>query len=567
MLVKRLKISYKIVSIVLAGIIISSTFAAWSIFFGNKQISTLENIYVGNVTPLDNLRKIQLIFRELEFRMTGVQADVIAPIGSAPHLEQSLKDAEAAWEVVSNSLKKRDLSEDAKNAIKTYEKGYKGFKEQIAGELIKVYLNEDLDGVADIYDEWLDFKPLIFKSIDKFADILRGKVEAQYLESQETISNTNTYIMLIAFSCIAMFIVFAFLMVRSIKKPIDKVVEFAEQIAEGDLTLNIQVETEDEMGNMAGKLNVMINNIRTAFSKIVNSVETMSSDTEGLSDLSARLLKGAEEQRTKGDQITAASDEMSRAILDMAQNTTDSSNATKESLDTAKSGKEIVGRTVGSITNLAGSVEEASNKIAGLGESVNEIGEIVSAIKDIADQTNLLALNAAIEAARSGEHGRGFAVVADEVKKLAERTAKATEEIDEKIHGIQTKSDESILTMEKGKALAEESVSNATEAGEALQRIVDSSDMVMDMVRKVTAATEEQSSASEEVGRTMEGISNIINEHFGMAEEMEKSASRLADLARGVIEQTAYFRTEEKNDHYLEAEKRSNIKALKEMDC
>jgi methyl-accepting chemotaxis protein len=188
-------------------------------------------------------------------------------------------------------------------------------------------------------------------------------------------------------------------------------------------------------------------------------------------------------------------------------------------------------------------VGEASQIIIGLGKNLNEIGEIVSVIQDIANQTNLLALNAAIEAARSGEHGRGFAVVADEVKKLAERTANATDEIGSRINAIQVKSEESIATMDKGRVLAEESVVNAAKAGESLQEIVESSDNASDMVQRVAAATEEQSSAAEEVSRNMELISETIKEHFGLAEEVEKSASDLTGLANGVIVQTEYFKT------------------------
>ena len=563
MFLKRLKISHKVLSVIVSGIIISAFFASWAVFVGKKGTRTLASIYNENVTPLDNLRNIQLIIREIDFRMTGVQADVVGAIGSGKHLEEALKDIEAAWDNVRNATSDYDLPDGAQKAIDTYEKGYKGFKENVASSLMKVYLDNNPEGVPDLYDEWLDYKPLILKSIDEFADMLKEAVKEQYLKSQSTVSKMNTLIAVIAFLAIGFFTVIAMLIVRSINKPISTVVQAAEEVARGDLTHTIKVDTQDEMGNMAERLNSMITNLGNAFGKIVGAVENMTSNTEGLSNLSEKLFEGAKDQREKGEQVAVASTEMSQTIMDMAKNTADASEATQGSHDSAKAGKEIVNETVESITKLASSVSEASNTINSLGESLGEIGEIVSVIKDIADQTNLLALNAAIEAARSGEHGRGFAVVADEVKKLAERTANATNEISSKIDAIHEKSEQSISTMEKGTMLAQESVSNSWKAGEALQQIVESSDKAMDMVQRVAAATEEQSSAAEEVSQTMEHISEIINQHSGLAEEVEKSATNLAELAQGVIVQTTYFKTKNGDAPGVVTDKKTNYETLR----
>ncbi len=558
MLLQKLKISHKILAVIISGIIISTSFAALAVMVGKHETKTLASIYNENVTPLDNLRNIQLIFRELEFRMTGVQADVIASVGSAPHLEQALVDIDKAWDDVKSSMEYSHLTDEAEASIVTYEKGYQGFKANIVQELIKTYYADDPDRLSDIYDEWLDYKPLIMKSIDTFAVILKDNVKVQYEGSVSTVSKMNTAIAIAAGIGIGLFAIFALLIVRSINRPINIVMDAAEEVAGGDLTHTIDISSQDEMGNMAGRLNSMIVHLRDAFGKIVDAVEHMSENTEGLSTLSGKLLHGATEQRKTGEQIAGATNEMSQTIVDMAQHASDASTATKASYDIAATGKEIVTNTVDSITKLAGSVGDASATIYELGDSLKEIDNIVSVIQDIANQTNLLALNAAIEAARSGEYGRGFAVVADEVRKLAERTAKATDEISTKIKTIQDESEESIVTMERGRLHAEESVASAKKAGEALQQIVESSDNVMDIVQKVASATEQQSSASEEVSRSMDYITGIINDHFSLAEEVERSSSDLSTLAQGVIAQTMYFKTNKHgNTHSVTSENRA----------
>jgi methyl-accepting chemotaxis protein len=532
---KRLKITHKIMLIIITGFIMSGSFAFLNTVMGNRQIDTLENIYTKNVIPLDNLRKIQLSFREIESYMTGVISDVVAPVGAGKHLEKQLKDIEALWSETRDTLTDAESKEG-------FERGFAGFK-ATAEKLLPIYLNGEVEKVAGIYDEWLDHKSLIFKSIDKLSEDQKTAVKDYYEGSKGLIIKINRTVAVVSVVVLFAFVAIAVFTVRSIKKPINIIVEAAEQVAGGDLSQSIRIDSEDEIGSMAARLNSMIENLRDAFRKIAVSVKDMSVDTEGLTGMSKQLLEGAEDQRAKGEQIAVASTEMSQTIMDVARNMSEATDATKQSFDTATAGKDVVAEAVQSIRQLAVSVSEASRTIDGLGKHLGEIDLIVSVIQDIADQTNLLALNAAIEAARSGEHGRGFAVVADEVRKLAERTAKATDEIASKINAIQTESRASTSIMEKGTRLVEESVAKAEKAGDALQKIVTSSDKVMDIVQRVAAATEEQSAAAEEVSQTMEHISSIISQHCGLATEVKKSASNLSTLAQGIMVQTGYFKT------------------------
>jgi methyl-accepting chemotaxis protein len=516
MLHKKLKITHKVTLIIIFGIIISIAFAAANTTTGKKMITTLEKIHNENVNPLIKLVKIQLIFREIEFRMVGAVADIVTPTASINHLKTSIDEIDTLWEEADSLLTADELNEDKETFINGYS-GFKGMSGKIDKAYMKIFYDDDTGEMEDVYDEWLDHKPAIFKSIDKLLTAQQSAVENYYLDSKELITNVNRVIAIVSIIVLAVFIALAIVTVHNIKKPIDTVVNAAKQISTGDLTHNIEVNSQDEMGNMATGLNSMIDNLRSAFHGIVSSIQTMTDDTSGLTDLSKKLLGGAEQQRTRGEQIAVSSNEMSQTTVDMAKNTYDASEATRVSSETASEGKAIVDQAVESITNLSDSVSEASKTIEGLGKNLDEIGAIVSVIQDIADQTNLLALNAAIEAARSGEHGRGFAVVADEVRKLAERTAKATGEIGMQITAIQNESRNSIEIMEKGKLLTEDSMSRASRAGEALQKIVESSDISTDMVQRVASATEQQSAASEEVSQTMEHISrtDIIFQNQG----------------------------------------------------
>jgi len=172
MFLKNLKISHKILIVIITGIIASSCFAFWSVAVSKKGTNTLQDIYIKNVIPLDNLRSIQLTFRELEYRMVGVIADAVGAINSGRHLEDSMKSLDTLVTDVHNEMKNYNLSEDAVKELETFDRGYEGFN-AVAAKLKKVYLNNQPDEVEDLYDEYLDHKPLIFKSIDSLSERLK----------------------------------------------------------------------------------------------------------------------------------------------------------------------------------------------------------------------------------------------------------------------------------------------------------------------------------------------------------------------------------------------------------
>ncbi len=538
MKLSNIKISHKLFIMTVAGLIVLSLFGFSAVNMGRGQLASLKEVYVNNLTPLDNLRNIQLILREVDYQMVGVISSAESSQKAASHLSEALKKLDSLWKKTESVLNAEELG----GTIKDFKKQFAEFK-KLAVELKKAYESDDIDTVDLVHEKWLDIKKAIFQSIDKMAEQQKQLVETFYQNKRKSISKVITTIGVVTIVSVICFIVFAMFIARSISRPVHLVMEASKEISKGDLTKRIDVNSSDEMGIMASTLNQMLGHLNTVFYKISENIRSISTQAVRVAEFSEELKENTSRQNRQVEQVASAATEMSQTIVDMAQNASSASESAKLSYDAAMKGKAVVGEVVDNIKGLADEISDASAKLETLGERSKEIGEILSVIQDIADQTNLLALNAAIEAARAGEQGRGFAVVADEVRKLAEKTAHATEEIAEKIVSVQKETDNTIVVMQRSTNAVSKSVEIARGAGDALQEIVSSSEQVMEMVQRIATATEQQSSAAEEVSQSMEHVADIVKHTSEQVYSLKALSDELLGIANTLKEQISCFVT------------------------
>jgi methyl-accepting chemotaxis protein len=303
-----------------------------------------------------------------------------------------------------------------------------------------------------------------------------------------------------------------------------------EKFSNGDLTVGLKTEKNDEMGKLILGFNDSVKNIKNMLEHVLLAVEATASAANEISSSSEQMSSGAQEQSAQTSDVADAVGQMNKTIFDTAKIVTGAAGLADKASSDARKGRKKIEQTKTGMEKIVAAAKETGVIINSLSRKTDQIGEITQVINDVADQTNLLALNAAIEAARAGEQGRGFAVVADEVRKLAERTSKATGEIAATIKTIQEEAKRADKSMGAAEKAVEEGMVMTAEVMTVLEEILESSKGVNDAITQVAAASQEQSSAAEQITKNIEGISSVTQESAAGIQEIARAAGDLSDL-------------------------------------
>jgi methyl-accepting chemotaxis protein len=357
-------------------------------------------------------------------------------------------------------------------------------------------------------------------------------------------SASRTLLTVVAGSALLAGVLAAWVMTRQIIVPLRQTLSAAERIANGDLSQDVRIERNDEMGQLQQSMQAMTLSLRELIRGISDGVVQLASAAEQLSAVTEQTCAGINDQKAETDQVATAINQMSATVQEVANSAQQASDAAAHADQQARSGDSVVSKAIDQIELLAREVGNSTQAMNLLKQESGKIVGVLDVIKSVSQQTNLLALNAAIEAARAGEAGRGFAVVADEVRSLAQRTQESTEEIEELIAALQNGTQQVATTLDASRSLTDNTVDLSRRAGAALEQITRTVASIQDMNRAIAAASEQQSVVAEQINRNVLSVRDISEQTATASEETATSSVELARLGSQLKALVARFRVE-----------------------
>jgi len=410
------------------------------------------------------------------------------------------------------------------------------------------FINEEIDFQSTSAQSDIKNKSEIFESVTKSLEKDKKHAATRFNKIiEETIKNSSDsrdLSILVGISLLVFMSLLSIVIARSISRAVVTLDASLKELADGDgdLTNQIEVVSQDELGSVVKNFNAFTQLLRGIVADVIDVVPPLTQSAEQLSEKVKDVDANVQSQAEVAEVTKQSMVEMQFSVTDIAKSAAEAANAAGAGETEVNQGMGNVQRSLHISGELVQEISNAADVVDQLATDSQNMNQILDVINGIAEQTNLLALNAAIEAARAGEQGRGFAVVADEVRSLASRTALSTTEIRVLLDKLISAADQSVSTMKLAREKANNNEEISREVDQSLTNIKEQIGHISSMNSQIATATEEQSSVAETVVNNIEQMYNSFGETQVSIEEIGTVAHSVDDNAVKLNEATSKFK-------------------------
>jgi len=523
----NMRVATKLISAFIIVAIIGGAMGVFGIVNMNSVDEDYQNLYTNFGVSLGDLGSAGIDFNAMRVKL--MQMVMLMDEQKTAELENEIRaldeNVDAYLAAFGGTIQYDNARQAYETLLDTLEQ-YKVVRDQVV-ELVKAGRQEEATSL--IMSETTKYANETNRQVQELFEMRKANGNANQKKLIEQTDSTAVLMVVIVIVMTILSMILGIIIARTISKPVNKLVAAANRIADGDLNVVIDIDSKDEIGNLADSFRKMSDNLNDAMENIQSAAEQVAAGAHQISELSASLSQGATEQASSVEQLSASIEE----IAAQTQLNADSSNEANVLAEAAKQ-KAIQGNN---------QMKDMLTAMDDINEASQNISKIIKVIDEIAFQTNILALNAAVEAARAGQHGKGFAVVAEEVRNLAARSANAAKETTELIEG-------SIKKAEIGTEIARDTAT-------ALQQIVDDVAKVAGIIDNIAKASNEQAVGINQINQGVMQVSQVVQTNSASLEEGAATSEELSAQAQVLKEQVNRFK--------LRAKKAGSYSSVEEL--